>query len=177
MRVPILAMSAALLVPLAAAPSAAQYATPVAVRRLEAPATMHVSGTLAAPVDTLPQSCREISAVGTIVGGAVGGAVGALVGIGIASRTNRSCTGEFCGLGEGLVGFGLGESIGLAVGAHLGSRSPRAENVVFSSVASVGILVGGVLAAVALERVDGGVIMIPLTPAFQLAAALAIESH
>jgi hypothetical protein len=162
---------------LAAVPTRAQYLAPVAVRPLAAPSTVRPGSDAVASRDTLAAAGREISPVGTIIGGAVGGVAGALLGVAIAAQASRGCQGEFCGLGEGIIGFGLGESIGLAVGAHIGSRSPRHENIFLTSLSSVGILVGGVLGAVALDRAGGAGIMIPLTPALQLAAALAIESH
>jgi hypothetical protein len=176
MRVPI-AITSALLLSLAVVPTGAQYLAPVGVRPLGAASTMPPSRDTISSADTLADARREISPVGTIIGGAVGGVAGALVGVAIASRTSQGCVGEFCGLGEALIGFGLGESIGLAIGAHVGSRSTRHENIFLTSLSSVGILVGGVLAAVALDRAGGAGIMIPLTPALQLAAALAIESH
>jgi hypothetical protein len=176
MRVPIV-ITSGLLLSLAAVPSRAQYLAPVGVRPLSPAFTMPPGRDTISSGDTLAGARREISPVGTIIGGAVGGVAGALVGVAIASRTSQGCQGEYCGLGEALLGFGLGESIGLAVGAHLGSGSGRHENIFLTSLSSVGILIGGVLGAVALDRTGGAGIMIPLTPAFQLAAALAIESH
>jgi hypothetical protein len=178
MRVLNMAMAAFLSLSLAPVPSRAQYLAPVAVRPLAAAPTTSAGAVPATTRDTLAEARREISPVGTIVGGVVGGVVGSLIGLAIASRTHMSCQGDdFCGLGEGLVGFSLGEPIGLAVGAHLGSRSTHPENIYKTSLASAGILVGGVLTAVGLSQVGGAAIMVPLTPAFQLAAALAIESH
>jgi hypothetical protein len=174
MRVPIV-ITSALFSSLAAVPSRAQYLAPVAARPLAVVSTVRPGSDNAPSRDTLAGVRREISPVGTIIGGVMGGVAGAVVGVAIASRTTMNCHGEFCGFGEALLGFGLGESIGLAVGAHVGSRSPRHENIFLTSLSSVGILVGGVLGAVALDHAGGAGIMIPVTPALQLAAALAIE--
>jgi hypothetical protein len=113
----------------------------------------------------------------TLVGGAVGGVGGALLGMAIARQTSKGCSGDFCSIGASFLGFALGESIGLAVGAHLGSGSSGSEKIVATTLSSLGILAGSTFAAVGLSRAGMGGIMIPLTPALQLGAALLIESH
>jgi hypothetical protein len=172
---------AVLLVPVVTMPGRAQYLAPMAARQLDTtesafilPSTRPTSDA-AAPADTLPAVRREGSPIGTIVGGVIGGVAGALIGVGIAEHSTRGCHGELCGLGEALLGFSLGESLGLAVGAHVGSGSRRPENLAVTSMTSVGILVGGALVAAALSPVGASAIMLPLTPALQLAAAVAIE--
>jgi hypothetical protein len=175
MRVSRMPLSAALLLLLAGVPCRAQYLAPVAVRRLATAAATHQARDVAASRDTLADGRREISRVGAIVGGVAGGVAGAYVGLEIAANATRNCRGEFCGFGEALLGLGLGESIGLAVGAHVGSRSDRHENIFITSLASAGILVAGTYAGVMLG--PAGEIMVPLTPMLQLAAAVAIESH
>jgi hypothetical protein len=176
MRIPIAAMSA-LQLSLAAVPSRAQHIAPVAVRPLAAASAVRFDRDTISTADTLAGARREASEVGTVIGGVIGGVGGTFIGLAIASRTNMNCHGDFCGIGEALIGFSLGEPLGLALGAHLGSRSAHPENILKTSLASAGILVGGALAAAMLSQTGGSAIMIPLTPVFQLAAAVAIESH
>lgn len=175
MRIPMVAMSALVLLPLVAVPSEAQYLAPSAVRPLTAAAAEGSAVGAVASRDTLPDARRQISEAGTLIGGLVGGAAGAFIGLAIASRTHMDCHVDYCGLAEGFVGLTLGESIGLAVGAHVGSRSTRRANIFMTSLASTVIMAGGAGAALMLG--EGGVIMLPMTPALQLAAALMIEGH
>lgn len=166
---------------LTALSSEAQRLAPLAMRASEA-APIDRGATSAAVEatvrDTLPTPRREISPVGTILGGVAGGVVGTFAGILTGGAIARGCQGEMCGLGPVLLGSVIGESVGLAAGAHLGSRSSRHEHVVASALASTGVLIAGVFLGAGIARVGGpGVVMVPVTPALQLAAALAIESH
>ena len=172
---------AALLVPLLTMPGRAQYLTPVAARQLHLadpgsiPDMTRAASDVAPPADTLPAVRRAGSPMGTIVGGVIGGAAGALLGVAIAAQSTQGCQGEYCGFGEALLGFALGESVGLGVGAHIGSGSRRPGNLALTTVTSVGILMGGAFMAVGLSQNGASVVMLPLTPALQLVAAVAIE--
>jgi hypothetical protein len=175
MRVPTVAITALLSLQLVAVPGRAQYLAPVAVRPLAAAAITRQDVDAVPRRDTLTDARREISEAGTLVGGAAGGVAGALIGLAIASRTHMDCHVDYCGLAEGALGLGLGESIGLALGAHLGSRSTHSAHIVTTALSSVVIAAGGTFAALMLG--EGGVIMVPFTPALQLAVALVVESH
>lgn len=168
-----------MLLPCVARPSEAQRLAPVAVRALDV-APLNVAEqpgatfSAASPADTLPEPRRAISPVGTIIGGVAGGVVGAFVGLALGARSAEGCHGEECGLLNAILGFALGESLGVGVGAHLGSRSTRHENVILTTLTSTAILVGGTFLGAAMQQ--AGAVMVPLTPAMQLTAAWAIES-
>jgi hypothetical protein len=153
MRVPTVAITALLSLQLVAVPGRAQYLAPVAVRPLAAAAITRQD------VDAVPRRDTLTDARG----------------LAIASRTHMDCHVDYCGLAEGALGLGLGESIGLALGAHLGSRSTHSAHIVTTALSSVVIAAGGTFAALMLG--EGGVIMVPFTPALQLAVALMVESH
>ena len=168
--------AAALLSAFCVSTSFAQSYAPVALRAFDnkAPAL--------AQFDTTAHEVQQVSAtrmrqVRTVVGGAVGGVAGTLMGIAIAGQTSRGCHGEFCGIGDFLLGVALGESIGLAVGSHLASGATGPERLMLTTLSSVAILAGGVAAGAGLAQAGAGGVMIPLTPALQLAAAAFIESH
>src|SRR4051812_9347080 len=168
-----------LLVALVAMPGRAQHAAPVALRTSDVgPPTVARGGApfVATAPDTVAK-VREFSPIRAVVGGVLGGTVGTFAGFALGSMASAGCVGEDCGLLGAMVGALLGESVGLAAGAHIGSRSPHHDRLIATSLASAGILFGGVFAGVGLGRVDGtvGNIMIPLTPAVQLATVLAIE--
>jgi uncharacterized membrane protein YoaK (UPF0700 family) len=168
-----------LLVPLLVMPSGAQHVAPMALRASDAepmPFAPRTATPFAAAADTLSELIREPSRMGTIVGGVVGGALGTFAGLALAERSTRGCHGELCGLEEALVGILIGEPLGMAIGAHIGSGTGRHERVIMTSLASMGILAGGVLAGVGLSHMGAGAIMIPLTPILQLATVVAIEA-
>jgi hypothetical protein len=178
-------LCSALLIPLLALPSGAQRVAPVALRLSDA-GPLVVEGGAGAPLvgpslravaDTVPEPIRETSTMGTIVGGVIGGAAGTVLGAMIGASANNGCQGDLCGLEGALLGVLIGEPLGLGIGAHLGSRSRRHEHIAMTSLASVGILVGGVLAGVGLSNAGVGGIMVPLTPVLQLATAVAIEGR
>ncbi len=167
-----------MLLPLAALPSEAQQIAPVALRVTDASimeAMPEPVRPLVARRDTEPDSRPTFSQLGGVVGGVLGGVVGTVAGAYVGGLSAAGCHGEFCGLGRVILGAGIGESIGLGLGAHIGSRSQRHENIMLTSLTSTAILVGGT--ALGLAMSDGGAIMLPLTPALQLAAALAIERY
>jgi hypothetical protein len=147
---------------LLAPPSEAQQLAPVVSRR-----------------DCLPTPRREISAVGTILGGIGGGVVGTFAGFAIGAASAHGCRGEECQLSGALLGGVIGESLGLAVGSHLGSRSSQHEHIVVTALTSTVIFVGGTMLGIGLGKFNNGMgaVIVPLTPALQLAAALAIESR
>jgi hypothetical protein len=172
----------ALLVPVLAVPSGAQRVTAVALRASDAgsmPFEARSAAPYAAAPDTVLEPAREISPVRTILGGVVGGVAGTFLGMVVGVAASQGCQGDLCGLTGALAGMLIGEPLGLAIGAHVGSRSRQHDRVMLTSLASAGILVGGLIAGVELGRLNGGVgsIMIPLTPALQLATAMAIEGH
>ena len=118
---------------------------------------------------------RTINPVGGVIGGVLGGVLGTFAGAFLGGATAEGCQGEDCGLVNVILGAGIGESIGVGLGAHVGSGSQRHENILLTSLTSAGILVGGTLLGVAMN--NAGVVMLPLTPALQLAATLAIERY
>jgi hypothetical protein len=163
-----IALASAILTSVLAVPSGAQHRAPTGVQRLELSARFEPS--MVGRRDTTERP--EINAVGGIIGGLVGGAGGALAGTMIGAQSAAGCHGELCQLGPALLGFGLGESIGVAVGAHLGARGRG--NVAMTAISSVGILVGGLVVAGAAPR-GTPAIALALIPAAQLAMALAME--
>lgn len=124
--------------------------------------------------DTLPTP-RALSRTGAMIGGIGGAVAGALLGTAIGAGTAQGCHGEFCGLAEAALGFAMGESLGLAVGTHLGSGSREHGNIVLTTLTSAVILVGGTMLGASAGR--AGVIMVPLTPALQLMSVWAIENR
>lgn len=168
----------AMFLSLAALPCAAQRLSPLALRGSDAPmmtASPESVSPLVARRDTQPTPSRTINPVGGVIGGVLGGVVGTFAGAFLGAATAEGCQGEDCGLVNVILGAGIGESIGVGLGAHVGSGSQRHENLVLTSLTSTAILVGGT--ALGLAMSDGGAIMLPLTPALQLAAALAIERY
>ena len=166
----------ALLVPLVARPASAQYLAPVVVRApgvtTSLATTQPANARATALRDTLP-ALPESHPVRTIVGGIAGGVAGSILGLGIGAGLAQGCHGEFCGFAPVLLGIAIGESVGLSVGAHLGSGSTRHENIFLTSLTSAGILVAGTFLGAGIGQ--RGAIMVPITPALQLAVALAIE--
>lgn len=164
--------------PFAALPSEAQRLAPVALRGSDSPMTNVLpesASPLAARRDTQPVARRTINPVGGVVGGVLGGVLGTFAGAYVGGLTAAGCQGEDCGLLSVILGAGIGESIGVGLGAHVGSGSQRHENIMLTSLTSAGILVGGTMLGVAMN--NAGVVMLPLTPALQLAATLAIERY
>ena len=165
-----------LLVPALALPAAAQRLAPLGPRAADAsPASRGADTPGAAARGTTRAPDPGFDRTRTIIGGVVGGAAGAAIGLWIAGDVNRDCGGDLCGLPEAAAGFLIGESLGLAIGAHVGARSTHHGRLALTALSSAGILVGGVLVGAVTGPV--GLIMIPLTPALQLAAAAAIESR
>ena len=163
------AIASVIVATLLSVPSEAQHRAPVGVQRLALSEGFEPS--TAARRDTA-EGRSEINVVGGIVGGLLGAAGGAFVGTMVGASSASGCRGEYCAWGPALLGFGLGESIGLALGAHLGARGRG--NVAMTAISSVGILVGGLVVAGAVPRGTPGV-AITLIPAAQLAMALAME--
>lgn len=169
-----------ILLPLAALPSEAQRLAPVAARGMNASMSNDAPkpvSPLVARRDTLLSPPRTMNPVGAVIGGVLGGVVGTFAGAFIGAATAEGCHGEECGLWNAIIGAGIGESIGVGLGTHVGSRSQRHENIVLTSLTSASILVGGFAAGIGMGKMGVGGIMIPLTPAVQLAVAMAIESR
>jgi hypothetical protein len=168
---------------LAALPADAQQLAPLAARVSDAvPVDQRTTPAVAVATgrDTLPTPRREISPVGTIIGGVAGGVLGTFVGVLAGAGISEGCKGEMCQMGPVILGAVVGEAVGLATGAHVGSRSGSHGHVVVSAFTSVGIVIAGAFLGAGLNGAGAGglgMIMVPVTPALQLAAALAIESH
>jgi hypothetical protein len=110
---------------------------------------------------------------GGVGGGIVGGSAGLFGGLlaGVALDHTHTCMGEDCSLGQALVGAAVGETIGLAVGAHIGSASRG--NLALAVLTSAGISAAGILALRHPGRAAPA-IMITI-PVLQLAAVSALE--
>ena len=159
---------------LASSPCGAQYLMPVGVRPPDLPLSSDAAPHAA--VIVFPDSVgQSINRAGGIAGGLLGGALAGAIGAAIALEQSRRCEGDLCGLGYGLLGFAIGEPIGLAVGTHIGAKGHG--NVLLSSFASFGLLiVGGALTAgVSSVAPPLGVVGVIAVPAVQISAALAIE--
>jgi hypothetical protein len=164
-------------------PSGAQHLRPAGARTSDIASASSIGSAsssnarFTSVTDTMPEPRREIRPVGTIIGGVLGGVAGTFLGGMAGAAAVEGCQGEWCGVGSVLLGAALGESLGIGIGAHIGSGSTRHANIATTSLASAGILVAGTLMGAALGHGELSTIMIPVTPALQLAAALAIESH
>ncbi|MFL5605798.1 MAG: hypothetical protein ACJ8AD_05070 [Gemmatimonadaceae bacterium] len=147
----------------------AQYRAPAGVQRLELSVGSEPTGATRYDTTVAP---HEISIVGGLIGGLLGGVGGAFLGTVIGASSARGCQGEYCAFGPAIIGFALGEPIGLAIGTHLGARGRG--NVAATAISSIGILVGGLVVAGAAPRGTPPV-AIALIPAAQLVMALAME--
>lgn len=164
----------------AALPGEAQRVEPVAARSVDASIKLLVParGPMVAR-DTEPAAHPTISSDGALAGGVLGGLIGGVAGVYLGAASRKGCHGDFCALDGALLGIMIGEPLGLAIGSHIGSGSPRHDHIVLTTAASAAILVGGALVGVGLGQTVGpvGLFMIPIVPALQLAAAVAIERH
>lgn len=169
---PTRAVAAASLTILFALPSAAraQYAAPAGVQRLE---VVHDVPAPARQRDTI-EVRHKVNTLGAAAGGVFGAMAGAAVGTVAGAAAAQGCHGEFCGLGPALLGFAIGEPLGLAVGTHVGSGGHG--NVPVTALSAFLILVGG---AVAGAKVGAGVgpAMAVVTPVIQIAAAVALAGR
>lgn len=161
-----LGLTTALTVPLAAQRAGDLRLAPVAA----APPALVVADTQRVP---LPPDLSEIDVGRGVAGGILGGALGGLAGYGVAllivENKQNSCGGkDFCGLAEGLLSVVVGESIGLAVGTHHGSRGRG--SLIGGSLASIGVGVAGSI----LGALAGG-LPILLVPVAQIATVLLLE--
>lgn len=145
---------------LLALPSAAQRSEPAGVQRAE------VSGVEAStPVPTRRDTVTDAAGIRVIhgvVGGLLGAVGGAFIG-GVIGMTTESEPGT-------LFMLGVGQSIGVAVGTHEGTRGRG--NVALSALASFGILL------VTARNVHvSSPALYTVVPALQVATALAIELY
>jgi hypothetical protein len=108
-----------------------------------------------------------------VAGGILGGGAGFVGGMfaGASDLSRRNCTGEDCGLANAILGSMIGESVGLAVGAHYGSRGRG--NLAIQLLTSTAIGAAGLYGAWYAE--GAAPLFIGVTPVFQLAAVLAME--
>ncbi|MEP6620372.1 MAG: hypothetical protein ABJE47_13695 [bacterium] len=156
-------------------PAGAQYRVPSILRPANSVGlrtTLPTDGDAAPATARTVQSEESINGTGLVVAGLVGGAGGLLAGAAVGREIAAGCHGEFCGLGPLILGGLIGESFGLALGAHLGSGSTRGDRLALSTLAAAGIMTGTVLASL-----GGGVVILPLAPLLQLASVYAIETH
>ena len=110
---------------------------------------------------------------GGVGGGVLGGTAGLFGGMlaGAMFAHVGDCRGGDCSLGSALAGAGAGEILGVAVGAHLGSRSRG--NLALAVLTSAGVAAAGALVASQAPRSAGGIAA--AIPILQLAAVLAVE--
>ncbi len=158
----------ALLSALITAPSAAQVLAPVAP-------TGRSAQTTGVSTDSLPHPARAAAMTPAdirrgFVGGVLGSVAGAIAGAAAGSLLARKsgCVGEYCGL-FALAGGTLGEPVGLAVGAHLGSGG-RASMALTTLVSTAIAVTGSILAGA-----SGAPITLALVPAIQLFAVMSLE--
>ena len=112
---------------------------------------------------------------GGIVVGVAGGTALAVAGTLIGASVASPCRGEWCQLAGAIPGFLLGESVGVATGAHIGAG--RKGNLLHEILIASAISTAGV-AAVASGHGSGiGPVMLGLVPIAQLAAVLALEAR
>ena len=138
------------------------------------PVAVLAERTTSASTDTVPIAPFKPNATGTIIGGALGVGVGAVAGTLAGVAIASGCHDEYCALGSAALGFVIGESVGVAIGAHLGSGSPRHGRLVLSALSAGAIFIGGTMLGVAMGQF--GDVMIPAIPVMQVYAAYAIES-
>lgn len=100
---------------------------------------------------------------------------GAYTGVYLASK--QRCSGEACGLAAAGLGFLVGESIGVAVGTHIGAGGKG--NLLLETVVTTAITAAGVAVMAGYHNSSSSAIPITLVlvPLAQLAAVLAIEAH
>jgi hypothetical protein len=108
-------------------------------------------------------------------GGTILGFAGAYTGAYLATR-NR-CSGEDCGLAAAILGFLVGESVGIATGTHIGAGGKG--NLLLEAVVTTAITAAGVAVIAGYHNSSSSAIPITLglMPLAQLAAVLAIEAH
>ena len=99
------------------------------------------------------------------------GTAGFFGGVWIGAEINRNCTGEFCELGGAAIGGMVGETLGLAIGAHLGNR--HRGNIGLDLLTSAGVAAGGIAIAVGNDNNAGGILLV--TAVVQLAATVVVE--
>jgi hypothetical protein len=133
-------------------------------------AQLAVGGTSARTAD--PDSSTRLSTGlnhGRAIGGGLAlGLVGAVGGSLVGAATASGCKGEYCALGPVALGLAIGESVGVALGTHLGSGGHGGVGTAMLVSTAIGIT--GVFAAAA----SGG-IALPLVPVVQIATVLAME--
>ena len=166
------AIACTALVILLAAPCQAQYLAPTAVRHLDVPAEVPLVFSAVVRGDTVERWGR-INTTGGIIGGVIGAAGGSVLGATIGVSSARNCKGEECGLASALLGFAIGESVGLGLGTHFGSGGNG--DAILTTFTSFVTLVGGGLMATAASSSGAPRILFVAVPALQITAALAVE--
>ena len=147
---------------LMATPIGAQRSLPIGVLRPGVAADTIGGPPLSNPIAL--EHPRELSMGGGIVGGALGAVVGAFFGIVYGAALPHN---DYEPLFSGLIG----ESIGAGAGTHLGSGAYG--SAALTMLTSLGITTGAVLRA---NGVRGGLPVVLLIPAAQIAASLMVEA-
>jgi hypothetical protein len=116
---------------------------------------------------------RPVNMLAGVAGGIAGGSAGFLGGmlLGASEISRRNCTGEDCGLANAIIGSVIGESVGLAVGGHYGSRGRG--NLAIQMLTSTAIGAAGLYSALYAE--GAAPIILGAVPVVQLLAVLAME--
>jgi hypothetical protein len=116
---------------------------------------------------------RPVNMWGGVAGGVLGGGAGFFGGmmLGASEISRRNCTGEDCGLANAIIGSMVGESVGLALGAHYGSRGRG--NLAIQMLTSTAIGAAGFYSAWYAE--GAAPIILGAVPVVQLLAVMAME--
>ncbi|MEO5818502.1 MAG: hypothetical protein ABIT20_24750 [Gemmatimonadaceae bacterium] len=158
----------AMLVLTAAHTSFAQQMEPVA-----ASSRLRSTETAFSPSAESQVTTRPVNMWGGVAGRVLGGGAGFFGGmmLGASEISRRSCTGEDCGLANAIIGSMIGESVGLAVGAHYGSRGRG--NLAIQMLTSTAIGAAGLYSAWYAE--GAAPIILGAVPVVQLLAVMAME--
>ncbi len=164
MRNPVL-LGLSLLLVIPSVRGQAQQISPVAPVAYRAAAGTPLSGE--------QEPTKPVRMAGGIAGGIAGGATGLLLGMygGVAIAEGGNCRGEECGLLGAILGLTVGESLGMAVGTHFGSRGHG--NLALAALTSTAIGVAGLYACAGAE--GAAPVILSAVPVIQLAVLLAME--
>jgi hypothetical protein len=141
------------------------------------PRVGYVRGEQYRPLPLTPFPLAQDSAVSTgplifggILGGALGMVLGAAAGSGLEVLLADDCY-DFCGLGGGIIGAGVGESLGMAFGVHTANR--QRGSFAASVVGPLGVLVTALVAGMALDDANVPAAMVGIAvPVLQLTTSI-----
>ena len=151
-----------------AARSQSQVVRPVAVHRTATPNHVIESPSNHAVVPEGPSPQAALDYGHGIGGGVIGGMLGMVGGAVAGAASAHGCYGDYCALFPAIAGVVAGEAVGIGLGTHFGSGAPG--NGFLTTAAPVAVM-GAVLLA---NRGRSGMLL-ALTPALQIGAALAVE--